>query len=1205
MSNISKSVLSARMHQSMLRELTLTGSSLGSVSIWTFSGVVLVSCGGGGGGRISISGGNDQRVINPQTQEELVSSSQITIPHIPINVVSYYPVIEFTPGHHTQPAQPDEGAVISAVITDSSVPNKNSTINGSIDGIFTVVGQDPGNVKIPIFKIAGSIQIVDDAKLKDSIIITHSYTIPNGYGTIHFNDGSDPDSRSHAGKYLYERDETKINTLNSDDIKTDVIQVKASIGTTEIESQTLAFNIIGTNDLPTAISFARQTLYYIDENAELTNGIKVAEITVTDPDNHDFGSLSPAGIHASYFTIRNDNELWLVLENGNSINFEYLDALTVHVHHNEDHALRSNNDIVVTINNIDETDAKVNIQRTSGVGKVEIGHIYAAKVTTDVDNRDLGVDATNYGHVTSYTYQWVHVGDGHDGIDVPISGQTESTYTIKHGDSGKILGLRVTYTDLAKDSINNPVTVYLPADQQIIVPSFDSQQANTQKISSNLNQLSQVGDTVSLLHDFTGDGLSSNIEAIYYSQYVNTKVDSLYGPGSWRTEHSKLSANQVNFSLNKFMFEKRVYAIMDFVNEEGESFTNLNFLGYFDAGDSIVAATPLTSISELVYGIHEVNANINDVDDVNDIDVYSFTSKKRQIFTFTQGQNDTISDLRFVIYDEDNNIVKDSIARSLGAPAILSATLDGFGRGTTYYLKAQSVSGNQGKYSFTYETSPIPSVTITSPTVLLFEYDNTAGVFSADATTPESNKVLNFTSLETSILHYTGLKSILDAHDAKFGGAVVNSSDSRRASITYSVSNLDDIVFNYMLSGEDVDDVMFVQKGNKVYLISVDSFDYEHPNDIDLNNTYDIVESVTTTSVGIPLEYWELSRTYSLSVSDDTSELSMYETPPLYKPLPIGKWEGYQFTSGYGDNDLFMIKNEQVFWKTTPDFEEPHDGNYDNHYEIELFTTDDNDLRNKFELSIVIKDIHFDIPPQGRGQLYSPAIYLIPSDIGEKDKPSIFVQHLLSESAWTMPKKGPLIITYSISSKERDELSNDIFPNDATKVANFYSKLEANLLSFEQAANLKFIEIEHGKEEDIIYEYPNRSPEVRSPIPHIRLEFWDGHRSYAGTGPDGALINFAYNGVKSKPDRIIVHEFGHAIGLHHPFEDTRYPLSRPFDPEQDWPGNEKYRESLLSVMSYNSEVKTLQPADIDALEFLYGAPGTNFEGVESLFVDAI
>lgn len=82
------------------------------------------------------------------------------------------------------------------------------------------------------------------------------------------------------------------------------------------------------------------------------------------------------------------------------------------------------------------------------------------------------------------------------------------------------------------------------------------------------------------------------------------------------------------------------------------------------------------------------------------------------------------------------------------------------------------------------------------------------------------------------------------------------------------------------------------------------------------------------------------------------------------------------------------------------------------------------------------------------------------------------------------------------------------------------------------------------------------------------------------------------------PYRVYVHEIGHTLGLKHPFETTNERANFPLDENlEEGQGSER------SIMSYSDIPNSLQPADIAALQFLYGAPGTDFDGLQSKLED--
>ena len=219
---------------------------------------------------------------------------------------------------------------------------------------------------------------------------------------------------------------------------------------------------------------------------------------------------------------------------------------------------------------------------------------------------------------------------------------------------------------------------------------------------------------------------------------------------------------------------------------------------------------------------------------------------------------------------------------------------------------------------------------------------------------------------------------------------------------------------------------------------------------------------------------------------------------------------------------------------------------------------------------------------------YVPRFFLVPTDIADEHLPSDFVQHLILGETWKVPETGPVMVQYSF---DTDELAS-FYNNNQAQIDEFHSVLDAALLSFEDAANLKFIKVAHNEDnDDTPYIYLEFSEDVFSIATHLdgdkdtRILLSTGH-----IGPD--KIDTDINEVR----RTIVHELGHALGLHHPFDEG----GRLGVTGLIWPGADVYRYSLQSVMSYNIEVSTLQPADIEALQYLYGAPGTNFMGVESI-----
>ena len=496
-------------------------------------------------------------------------------------------------------------------------------------------------------------------------------------------------------------------------------------------------------------------------------------------------------------------------------------------------------------------------------------------------------------------------------------------------------------------------------------------------------------------------------------------------------------------------------------------------------------------------------------------------------------------------------------------------------------------SDQDNNYEFTLASS-ILGVGPISYTLTIVDDISEARVKIATASIIETSSSIKFTSLEDAVRSYSGIDDALLGVSATFGGAVVDGANPHRATVTFEVASQDDIVFTYELSGDDVNDVLLVQDGNDVSLITVAGLDYENPADEDGMSTYSVVETITTTSPNIPSGHRDVQTTYTLNVIDDISEVSIevYENHPLYKSLEIDSvdLQGYQLTEGYVDNALFTIdSNGQVRWEAIPDHEAPHDDDGDNLYEIELYRTDSIGQMDRVQVDVSVKDIGINPPSEE-----DDSLVFYPDQIADEHLPREFVQHLIIGHTWKMPATGPLIIQYSV---DMDNIAS-FYNNNQLDISRFHSLLEASLLSFERAANLKFVEVAHGERDDNVpYIYVEIDPDNGLSLARHFID--EAQVLILGGGYHFTSNRLYVASQTGSSQRTITHELGHALGLAHPFDEPR-----------GWPGNPDYINSPLSIISYNGGLLTLQSADIEALQFLYGAPGTNFMGVESIMAES-
>ena len=117
------------------------------------------------------------------------------------------------------------------------------------------------------------------------------------------------------------------------------------------DKASLEITVRPVDDPATDVAVGTQDLTAIDENTDLTGGMKVADLDVTDTDGAPHG-LVVGGTNAAFFRIRNDDELWLVLQEG-QLDYETTPTLTVQVEVSGAPAINTGA-ITVTVNNVND-----------------------------------------------------------------------------------------------------------------------------------------------------------------------------------------------------------------------------------------------------------------------------------------------------------------------------------------------------------------------------------------------------------------------------------------------------------------------------------------------------------------------------------------------------------------------------------------------------------------------------------------------------------------------------------------------------------------------------------------------------------------------------------------------------------------------------------------------------------------------------------
>lgn len=337
-----------------------------------------------------------------------------------------------------------------------------------------------------------------------------------------------------------------------------------------------------------------------------------------------------------------------------------------------------------------------------------------------------------------------------------------------------------------------------------------------------------------------------------------------------------------------------------------------------------------------------------------------------------------------------------------------------------------------------------------------------------------------------------------------------------------------------------------------------------------------------------------------LTLPDDVP-LALYENHPtnkaVYDATPQGQSAAQiDLPQGMADNDLFRMSDDGRIWFiTSPDDEAKTDSDGDGIYIIRL--THPHNEQGFTEIAVTVGDVVREFAAeqwlnQADENDYFRYTYEQVKDILPDND---FVKYLLGSFAYALSADGPVIITWSLvlptsdlRASQHANFEGEAATTSQAKIDGFRKNLEAAFAEFEAAANLKFIEVADTAEQvgDIRIFMETDATGGRALTIHR-----DGAPATVSIGADATFY-------------IYVHELGHALGLKHPFEDASVFQSRfegfPYDLEFT-----RGEGSERSIMSYNFDWDTegLQPADIAALQFLYGAPGSDFDGLQARLME--
>jgi hypothetical protein len=295
-----------------------------------------------------------------------------------------------------------------------------------------------------------------------------------------------------------------------------------------------------------------------------------------------------------------------------------------------------------------------------------------------------------------------------------------------------------------------------------------------------------------------------------------------------------------------------------------------------------------------------------------------------------------------------------------------------------------------------------------------------------------------------------------------------------------------------------------------------------------------------------------------------------YEFHPFDRPVYDANGVAFKLTTDYGDNALFTINDKgHLLWKETPDYDKPLDIGKDNTYQVQI-------ERKDADGETHITNLDIDLAELSERQ-YAPSLRR--QDLSEAERPGTAASHLITGLAWKMPDHGPLIMSWALLTSNHDALDTP------EKVAVARAILGAAFKEYATYTNIEFVETEPEFQDGL---GENWKFDTHLTI-HFSSEGGFNRAFYPYDDGHPSRVDFTTSfGDNYAVFDVVMHELGHALGLKHPHAQSYV---------QGWLINNNIKFSdetedddglFDSITSYEAQTDLLAPADIEALQYLYG-----------------
>ena len=225
---------------------------------------------------------------------------------------------------------------------------------------------------------------------------------------------------------------------------------------------------------------------------------------------------------------------------------------------------------------------------------------------------------------------------------------------------------------------------------------------------------------------------------------------------------------------------------------------------------------------------------------------------------------------------------------------------------------------------------------------------NLRGMLDVTVTVNDVNEPPTITGDETLSFPENSVRSV----------ATYRASDPERDTITWSVSGVDGGAFNISETG---------------VLTFASVPDFENPDDADGDNDYEVTvqardDEFSTASLEVVVTVTNSSGTEEPTITTISRPVLTYQengTGTVYTYHATDPQRGTITWTLEGDDagDFLISESGALTFRNPPDFERPADQDGDNVYEITVMVTDEQDLTDRFHVTIIVTNHHENLEP--------------------------------------------------------------------------------------------------------------------------------------------------------------------------------------------------------------------------------------------------